>query len=432
MAAPKPEPGELIAVERRPQAGLTGFPKILTANELGTLEAAGERVRGELARLIRALPPDSRSVRTMAAFLDVDRNTCQRVVAAAQPGGSGAEVFVRLPGLKALRALLVQCKRRKIDPELLASLYAASERVADVLREFEGSQQRLRARIEATLVVGARAGDGGELGLRRALFDDHARLLKREMAAHCLITAVCPQRGGEHQLEQAWVRGLVGLRMQRGAAPLPVGISAVAGNQTPPNTAATIDPLGAPGDGRRSAGLIASLSSVPLPTLTSRGPRDAQLLALDAGDGTLDRPFDVAIGTRVMGVEYPERLFHTSAVISTPAARLVFDVYVHRSIAVASVPSSGVFLYTMSFSANMDENWPFRLPGQYRLELLGAGTGNAESPAWSRHADATAHLFEQTGWRADDFVGHRMDIEFPMWGSAVYQWFEFGAGHDEP
>lgn len=393
---------------------------------MNAVENAGQRLRAELGRLIRAIPSESRSVRTMAAFLEVDRNTCQRVIAASHPSGSGTEAFLRLPGIKPLRTLISQARLHGVDVDLIESLSAAVERLSDVVTSFDESHQRLKARIEATLATIGRT-DRGEKDGRRVLFEEHARLLQRRLDVHSLITAIGPHSDDESRLEQAWVRGLVGLRMDRGAMPLALGTSTTEPEPGMP-TLSTFDPLSrrtVPGE--RTSGLIEGLSSMPAPTLTTRSSAGAQVLVIDPPAEDTDHAMDIAIATRVAHVENPKKTYHTSAVMTTPAARVVFDVYLHRSLALASVPACGVFQYTMSFSVDMDENWPFRLPGQYRLELLGPGLTNAASTAWVKHAEAAKHLFARTGWRAEEYVGHRMEVEFPMWGSTLYQWFDFGA-----
>lgn len=395
----------------------------LGAEELGAVEAVSQRLRSELARLVRALPPGSRSVRSMAAMLGVDRNTCQRVIAAAQPAGSGCEAFLRFPGIKPLRQLIARAKAQGVEGDVVESVAAAVDRLAEVIKTLDQSHQRLKSRVDATLIAGTHRPDRTQVDIRRMLFEEHARLLQRQMSVHSLITAILPQSDDSECLEQAWVRGLVGLRVDPHAAPVPLGLAAAEDDAA---SNATFDPLAQrTSPGSRRSGIIAALSSSPEPTLTTRLAATSQILVIDPATLDSARPTDVTIATRMSGVAKPDTLYHTSTVMMTPAARLVFDVYLHRSLAMASLPSSGVFQFTMSFSGDMDENWPFRLPGQYRMELLGRGLDNSDSPAWDKHAQAARHLFAQTGWSADEFVGHRMDIPFPLWGSTVYQWFDF-------
>jgi hypothetical protein len=409
----------------------------LLATELAAVEGVGQRLSSELARLVRWIPAHSRSVRTMAAFLDVDRNTCQRIIAAVHPSVGGMEAFIRLPGVKPLRGVVVQARARRAPAELVAGLVAALDQLESVTRQRGESLARLKARVESALAVGsqeqARAGGGvgavGELAQRRSLFLEHAQLLGRRMRASCLVTAIGPHADDPAMVEQAWVRGMVGVRLQPGGAPLSLGIASTDRGRAAQGGLATFNPLGQrAGKGERTAALVPELSSAPLPTMTTRGPAGSLVTVLDPVAAGGDE-MDVAFATRISHVQHPTlaspEVFHTSSVMLTPTARLVFDVYLHRSLAIASVPACGAFQYTMSMSDDIGENWPFRLPGTYRLSLLGAGLGQAGCEAWEGHAAATRYLFGQTGWRADDYVGHRLDVEYPLWGSSLYQWFDF-------
>mgnify|MGYP007100051595 CR=1 FL=1 len=402
----------------------------LTAEELAAIEAVGQRLRSELARLVKWLPQDSRSVRTMASFLAVDRNTCQRVIAAVQPATGGSEAFCRLPGSKSLLELVKRVKAKGAPRELVAALSVAIDRLNETLAEFDESHARIRARLEATIAIGAFQSDRGEIDRRRTLFEENARLFMRQMRVHSLITAVGPHAGEPAKVEQAWIRGLIGLRLEKGAQPLPLGIASTDRAEAKNGPVATFNPLEKRTEpGQRASGLVEQFCSSPMPTLTTRGPEGSQVTVLDPSLANEGVSVDAAVATRISHVAHPRakspEIFHTSAVMLSPTAKFVFDVYLHRSLAIESVPACGAFQYTMAFSEDIEENWPFRLPGQYRLELLGPGLTNAGNAAWARHGDAAAYLFAQTGWPATEYVGHRLEIDYPLWGGTMYQWFDF-------
>jgi hypothetical protein len=403
-------------------------PLTMPAAQLASIESVGQRLHGELARFLKWLPAEHRSVRTMAALLNIDRNTCQRVLTAAQPGIGGAEVFLRLPGVRPLRDLVARARAAGAPAELTDALAAAVERLAQLADELGESQARLKARVTGALTAGAYQHDRGEMDVRRALFDEHARMLGRRVRINSLITAIGPHDSEQH-IEQAWVRALVGVSLQPGATALSLGIASTDRTRDHAGPSATFNPLGQrAGKGQRASALVPQLSSSPLPTLTTRGPSGSQVFVLDPAAAGAE-PVDATIATRISHVTHPRlqtpEVFHTSTVMLIPAERLVFDVYLHRSLARASVPACGVFQYTMSFSDDMDENWPFRLPIACRQVLLGSGLANAASEAWDGHARAAAHLFDHTGWPANEYVGHRVELTYSPWGSSVFQWFDF-------
>lgn len=393
------------------------------------IEAVGQRLRAEMGLLYRWLPMEARTTRAMASFLGVDRNTCQRVLAALQTTDTGCDAFVRIPGAKPLQELISQAKLKGAPREMLEGIAAAVQRLLSLLDEFDESQARLKARVEATLAASVRA-DRSELDLRRSHSDDSARMLGRQMRVFSLTTAVRAHPDDPSKLEQAFVRSLIGLRLRPDAAPLALGLSSTDRQNSEDGKNATLNPLSLQSrPGGRTSGLVESLSSAPLPTLTTRGPSGSLVTVLDPAQANGKEGTDVVVATRVSHIEHPAlkppEVYHTSAMMLTPATRLVFDVFLHRSLAIASVPSVGAFQYTMSMSDDPEENWPFRVPERLRLELLGRGIGQASHESWARQAEATSYLFENTGWDPGDYVGHRLDVQFPIWGAAYYQWFDF-------
>lgn len=406
----------------------------LTTEQMQGIETVGQRLRGELGRLVGWLPPDAKSVRTMAQFLGVDRNTCQRVIAALHPGASGCEAIARIPGGRSLQEFVRRSRSKGAPRDVIAGLTAAIEHLNGLLNEVGDSHARIKSRIESTLLAGRRS-DRTDLDFRRSLFDDTARLLGRQLRVHSMVTAIRPHPEDRTKVEQAWIRGLIGLRMRPDSSPVPLGISSTDRQLSECSATAVISPLSQPASPEGPAGgLVESFSSSPAPTLTMRGPQGALVTVLDPASARGNQPIDAVVAMRISHVEHPTQrapeVYHTSVVMLTPTERLIFDVYLHRSLALASVPSAGAFQYTMSFSDDPRENWPFRLPGQHRLELLGGGLDHAANPAWQRHGEAARYLFDKTGWAADDYVGHRLDVVFPLWGATYYQWFDFRQSRD--
>ncbi|MCP4834796.1 MAG: hypothetical protein GY895_08525, partial [Phycisphaera sp.] len=43
----------------------------------------------------------------------------------------------------------------------------------------------------------------------------------------------------------------------------------------------------------------------------------------------------------------------------------------------------------------------------------------AGSAIYGRHAELAAHMFEDQGWHADDFIGFRCEMELPIWRSGL-------------
>lgn len=401
-----------------------------TADEIGRIEYVGCRVQAELCRLIHCLPEYARSVRSMARFLEVDRNVAQRVISAAQPGLRGLDVVLRLPGMSGLNGLCRAAAAKRMPEEVVRSVTAAVSQLSESIEQFGGSLARAKTLIGVAVVSGRTAADRSELDVRRFMHDDAIRLLDQGMSVRSLITAVGPREADPETVEQAWVTSMVGLRVGNSPTPIPLAIGTTDRAGPAGGEPAVFRPLSGREDGRqRPVTTVESLSSRPLPVVTTRGPRGAVVAAIDPVRAASAQPLTVSVATRISHFENPylrqPKVFHTSALIMTPAKRLVFDVYLHRSLAPPCIPSVGAFHYAMSFSDDIEENWPFRVPGVYSLRALGSnGLDQAASEAWDKHAEAAEFLFSSTGWDPRQYIGHRLDCAFPIWGLNYCMWFD--------
>jgi len=117
--------------------------------------------------------------------------------------------------------------------------------------------------------------------------------------------------------------------------------------------------------------------------------------------------------------------------VTFPARRLVCDTWLHRDIARLCTPSLELHLYAPALGAGPLGRWSTRFPGGPRLQLLGAGVGNAGTSAYARHAEMMGALFEALGWDAGEFVGFRCDVAYPVWRAAYMMIFDF-AGNELP
>jgi len=55
--------------------------------------------------------------------------------------------------------------------------------------------------------------------------------------------------------------------------------------------------------------------------------------------------------------------------------------------------------------------------------VLGRGLGQVATGANPRHEELTRAMFDRLGWRRDDFIGYRAEVEYPLWGGAYFAVF---------
>lgn len=110
--------------------------------------------------------------------------------------------------------------------------------------------------------------------------------------------------------------------------------------------------------------------------------------------------------------------------INFPARRMVFDVYLHRDLARACIPSLDAHLWRPDFADHVGDRWQTRFARAPRLELLGNGQDRAGNP-WPRHAELTDFLFRQMDLDPDRMVGFRCLEDYPAWRTGYCMSFDF-------
>lgn len=381
----------------------------------------------------------------MAKRLEVDRNTCQRIVAATATGQMDATVLVQLPGVLGLRQFVDAMAREFTtaeQTELIGSCRAAIDAVESLLRTLGCSQRRLRERLEADprsapAEVAAR-NDG--VSSRKSLFRAATEITGRCSEVRCSLSAIRPVPGDPTRTEYIKAGGYAGHVAFPGAMPLELGEQAAEHLQTE-RASKSFEPLSAECDAisdESNRYLLSAFCSQPLPRVTSRRIGTRIVHVIESGPSPEDerRAMDIFVAERhARPDKHPATqrpaLGEVWSMITFPARRLIFDVYLHREIARRCIPSLEVHLWNSSAGQQGLWRWSTRFPKGPRLTLLGAGLSNADAEGLSSHAPLTAHVFDRAGWDASEFVGYRCDVEYPIWRAGYCMLFDF-TGNELP
>jgi hypothetical protein len=411
----------------------------LTAAEQAEAGQAARRLHGELRGAIALLPAAQRGASAMSRALKIDRVTCQRIVSVAAQHEAGARTLVQLPGVQGLRQFVTALSRRRgarAQAEQIAGLAAAVDHFDAVIDQLGGSQRRLRSRLGldgAPAPVSAAARGGDEEAAREALFHGATAVTGRWSETALDIRIVRPVPGEPLYTEGARVRGLIGHSWRVDAVPLELWESAplrAVGGPGPAFT--TLDARLVTGNTPGS--LIPEFCSTPLPRVTSRSAGERAIHVIDAPDSGANRPVDIFMAHKAATPDrHPATLRppvgEMGHLITFPAVRLVFDVYLHRDIARRCIPSLEVHLAR----PGEPSRWSTRFPGGPRLQLLGPGAGTAASAAYPRHQELVRHVIDQVGWDPAEFVGYRCESSYPIWRAAYTMLFDFtGNELEEP
>lgn len=427
-----------------PVAGQDTFTSRMAATEIerplepaqrAALDDALRMLHHNLRGLLAALPVEVQTASGLARSLQVERTTCQRAVSAANQPFTGAALVGQLPGIAGLRALADAAARRWADaPDVLEatrSLRGAIDGYAAVLHRTAGSRARLLVRLSAAVpecsppaaLQGAQA---------RQLFEAASALTGRRsqtwLSVHIFEPGVRPDR-----LFQTRAYGLIGHTARADAVPLTFHVFA-----TPSADAERADDAaelgrfhallpGESGDGV-PAEVLRAFSSDPPPVVRTRQPNEFLVQAVEPSAGS-SRASDLVFGLRGL-MAHPGRtppfMEEVWALINFPARWLLLDVFLHRDVARRCIPALDVHLWRPDFASTAGERWQTRFATSPRLEALGAGLQQVDSPAYDRQPELLRYLFELRDLDPAEYVGYRCQCAYPMWRTGYRMTFDFG------
>lgn len=376
------------------------------------------------------MPEDRTSASAMARALDVDRTTCQRLVYLANRPYPGFGLIERLPGVRGLRQLVAAARQSGcVDADTLDALNAAVDRYDGALARLGGSQSALQRRLAATSgadpAAPAAEGDRRHLA-RRQLFEAAAELTGRFSETWVAVYAYLPAADG--RVSVARVHGLAGHRARPEAVPLTFhNFTSRDGDAAHPGEPAFQALISDEAAGDAPSGVLPEFSSDPLPLVSARQPGQYLVQAIDSDPEGGTDTVDVAFGTRSLmphPATTPPRIEEVWAMINFPARRMVFDVYLHRDLARACIPSLDAHLWRPDFADHVGDRWQTRFARAPRLELLGNGQDRTDNP-WPRHAELTDFLFRQMDLNPDRMVGFRCLEDYPAWRTGYCMSFDF-------
>lgn len=404
-----------------------GARPLSPAERVAAIEVA-RRIRLDLRALLDALPERDRGASAMSRALGIDRNTCQRLVAATARGDADERTLVQLPGILGLRQF-VAAARDRVRGEGLADMSTSAshgiDRLEALIHKLAGSQRRLRLRLEAGVDLGAgeSAESSDDLAARKTLFRAAAAVVGRWSESQVNMSIIRPAKGDPMRTESLVMRGHIGHVSRPSAVPLEIGFSPDPRLSTAPRSAEGESPL------------LEAFCSKPMPQVSSRTVDGRRVHAIDPAETARVGACDIVLMDSIRSDMHPATrrpaLGEVWSLVTFPVQKLVFDVYVHRDIDGLCGASIEQHLWSPQIMMQGFWRWSTRFPGGPKLSVLGQGISAAQSAAYARHAELTRHCFDHVGWNPDEFVGYRCEVAFPAWRAGFCMLFDF-AGHEMP
>lgn len=417
------------------QLARTSEERPLSEEELARLDGVLRRLHSELRNLLACVPGSPHGASELSRDLGIDRSICQRIVSAASGPYSGGDLVSRLPGTKGLTLFVESVRQTPTDPSVLDSAEAAILAFASVVQDLGPSQSRLVRRIEAG---GAGTGsenpldvDEREENVRRRMFECGCQLTGQFSEVSIATFIFRPTPGTPDRIDMALLRGFIGHRMRPEAMPFSLLWWVAPPENQKPDDHAEYETLDhAPVQGRSQGVLLEDYSTKPFPVVTSRGPRDRRVVLIDPASLPKGEGFDVVTANRVDGAQMHPA--HDSPPVHEvwmfgrfPAKLLIFDVFLHRSMARTCIPSIGAFMMSPNLTETMDRRWLDRFPVGPRLALLEPGDRTVSHPAYPRYPELLGHMFHRLTWPAGDYVGYRCEVMYPQWGAGYCMLFDY-------
>lgn len=401
----------------------------LSPDEDARAEQIGLGLRSELMAILDALPSHARGARALARFLSLDRNTAHRILAALERHTDVVELLADLPGTQGLSQFLEAVGDHAELAMPTGPAEAALAEFEQFIKRVAGSQAQLARRIRARSGGSTPARSSAEtLAARRRLFDQAVAVVGRSNDVTMSISILRPMPDDPQVIEQVTVMGQLGVRCLAHGMPI---VHCFGSDPKLREQMRPLEPHEAPHDpADHDQMILRRFSTNPLPIIETRRQGNVVHQLIDSQAAQRGRSVDIVTGVvRSPAFEHPLRdnePYHRCSMIArTPSRHLVFDQYLHESLAAGSVPALDVFLIHPAASQAPRDRWYDRLPDRPVLQVLGRGLSRAAAEAASRHEELTRYMFERVGWDADDFVGFRCEAPYPIWCGEYSIAFDF-------
>lgn len=432
MTTPDIKSEPLTILPPRKQGRPPNVIRPLSPAEYVEAEQIGRRLHDELREALALVTSSTRGASAMSRNLDLDRATCQRLVAATSQRTAGPETLVQLPGVNGLRLFLQAIVAKgfaESHNERLASAAAAIDRFEQFLGDIGGSQRLLRQRLEER--VGPEiefTRDRPEIASREALFNAAAQITGRRSRVSVTTSIIRPLPTDGRMTEAVRLRAILGHSWSNPAVPLEIGQARAIAAADAGASFSTLDAT--PAVGNTPGSLLAPFCSQPLPKVIGRATAGRVTYVVDAAQSDGSTPIDVVMAHRAAAPDQHPATMRPAigevwAMQNLPAQHLVFDVFIHIDIARRCIPSLELHLLTPSEPTHLAARWSTRCPVHPRLEVLGPGLGATGTPAYPRYGELLEHVFTQIHWDPSEFVGYRCEVEYPVWRADYGMLFDF-------
>lgn len=378
-------------------------------------------LRSATVRVLASLGAEDIRPMDLAKRLGLDKSLSWKLSQMAQ-SKEVAAILEQVPGSAAYTIFLRAADRAGADAELLLSAQQALASFDAAVHKHAGD----RATLE--LVVDALSGKRrGKLETSRKLaFRGNSGIWGVQARVRVQAGIVVPNAEDGSMLDTAMVGGWVDFKRLRSDARW--AIFRRAARKADPEqhrpTQAREEPIDPKSDAGEAAGLslLKEFCSPSMPEINALQEEHVTVYELGQSAVGNTGAFDCFFGTVVRKVGArkpvaPERPGMIGAQISAPVETLLFDMLVHKDIALASTPAVQVYGQLIAgFSPKTNRDL---LPLDHPVEEMQGEQLADETPVLPKYGEVMEHVVGRLGFALGDFTVYRFTLEYPPFPSTV-------------
>ncbi|MCC6970715.1 MAG: hypothetical protein IT434_10885 [Phycisphaerales bacterium] len=388
-----------------------------------SLLAEFQSLRGQIGSLFALAGVDPTKTREPARDLGISRGLAWRLTRIVRESDPTPAV-TDLPGPASMTKFFDACRARAVPEEAIAKAAAAFERFESVLSSCTGDRKTLAMMMVNRSPVNA----GNEASkARRQLFDGACGVWGVQAQTRFVSVFVFPSPDDPDMLNAGHVTGFVGFR-RLSPKPWPLSYEAL---HTATGDAAKLlkTPLDPEGADEGQLQLIKRFCTPSLPDIRVVESGSYKRFELAAGPVGNEGLTTCVFGTHLRHI-YP-RYSETPdtagfmVLLTTPVERVMFDMYVHRSMNMEAPPPAQL-LDRLAFPHASPESDFARqsLPIAEAPTLLPAGIEGTLAPSIPWYTNLVEDVTTRLGVPITDFVGSRFEMSFPPIATTLSRRFD--------
>ncbi len=382
-----------------------------------TFEQAAAMVIGglqhALADLLAAAPSEVRKASDVERVFGVNYLLgwqVYRIATSQNPLAAGMHV----PGKGAMKKLLTAASRRQVPAEITDRVADAFDAIERLVESDAGDRDEWAALLSSFLPEERLKQ---ELANKQAAFKSIGQLKGIAMEAGVATMLFHPSADGR-MVDRAALNGEFGLRRSKPSARIEIGIGNVENRDAVSMTLdgePTSNPLGT---------LLPQFSTSPLPPYEMHRLGGMIYYFITGKDVGMRSAVDLLMGDR-QNAAMPRywkpglpRIGGPAYVIDTPMKQLTVDVFVHKDVYPGVMPQlamheTGARGWVRSSDQTREHD---RLEMHETIRVLPPGLAGARLAHIPRYTEMLEHVYRTVGWDPAQFVGYRLDVQYPMYG----------------